>query len=403
MFLAKSISSSNAIALDSPNLLVLITGTPQSRQHGYSKSPTAELFDVDSERISIRHYLKKDEIRKAPIWVKLHHVPIVAYSEVGLSLITTPIRRHVMLDSYTSNMCFNSWGQNMYARAMIEVSADEELKKSLVVAIHVRNGKGHTLATVDIEYEWTTPRCSTCLIFDHVDDKCPKRPKVDAPTKDTDDGFVEDWTSNGSSCSKGTRIILGWNHNEVDVAVINLNDHSSSFNKSMREFKECVEEIKVRIVQRSSLQFTWSQKPKGKYGLLKKIDRIMANVDFNDVFVMQDRWAKQFSGYFMFKVVQRLKYLKKPLRNLLYDKGNFHANVTRLRDDLDMAQICLDADPFKVTLRENKATIVVAFDDALIMEERFLKQKAKIDWLQEGDSNLAYFQKPDKRRSEFPI
>nr|GFB31410.1 hypothetical protein [Tanacetum cinerariifolium] len=371
-----------------------------------------------------------------------------------------------MLDSYTSNMCFSSWGKNM-------------------------NGKGHTLATVDIEYEWTTPRCSTCLIFDHVDDKCPKRPKVDAPTKDTDDGFVEA-NAQGDTTKKTDNAqnhsVTGWNHNEVDVAVINLNDQcihgfglkgnemsffvllfthiigdfnstlfledfmssSSSFNKSMSEFKECVEEIKVRIAQRSSLQFTLSQKPKGKYGLLKKIDRIMANVDFNDVFmgahaifkpyqvsnhlpyiltipalvkqnlrpfkffnvvirnerfkhVMQDGWAKQFSGYFMFKVVQRLKYLKKPLRKLLYDKGNFHTNVTRLRDDLDMAQICLDADPFKVTLRENEATIVVAFNDALIMEERFLKQKAKIDWLQEGDSNLAYFQKPDKRRSEFPI
>ncbi|GJY10411.1 zinc knuckle CX2CX4HX4C containing protein, partial [Tanacetum coccineum] len=44
---------------------------------------------------------------------------------------------------------------------------NEELKNSLVVAIPVRNGKGHTLAT------------------------CPKCPKVDASTKDTDDGFVE--------------------------------------------------------------------------------------------------------------------------------------------------------------------------------------------------------------------
>nr|GFC18812.1 hypothetical protein [Tanacetum cinerariifolium] len=48
----------------------------------------------------------------------------------------------------------------------------------------------------------------------------------------------------------------------------------------------------------------------------------------------------------MFKVVQRLKYLKKPLRKLLYEKGNLHTNVTRLHDDLDKAQICLDADPF---------------------------------------------------------
>ncbi|GKD35364.1 zinc knuckle CX2CX4HX4C containing protein [Tanacetum coccineum] len=33
--------------------------------------------------------LKKAEVKKALVWVKLHHILIVAYSEVGLSLITT--------------------------------------------------------------------------------------------------------------------------------------------------------------------------------------------------------------------------------------------------------------------------------------------------------------------------
>nr|GEU40933.1 copia protein [Tanacetum cinerariifolium] len=61
---SSSISSSNAIALDLPNFFVLITGTSQSRQHVDTslihlesrKSPTAELFDDDSGRISIHHY-----------------------------------------------------------------------------------------------------------------------------------------------------------------------------------------------------------------------------------------------------------------------------------------------------------------------------------------------------------
>nr|GEV79645.1 hypothetical protein [Tanacetum cinerariifolium] len=47
------------ISLDSPYLLVLITGTSQSRQHVDTslihlesrKSPTVKLFDVDSGRI----------------------------------------------------------------------------------------------------------------------------------------------------------------------------------------------------------------------------------------------------------------------------------------------------------------------------------------------------------------
>nr|GEU67451.1 integrase, catalytic region, zinc finger, CCHC-type, peptidase aspartic, catalytic [Tanacetum cinerariifolium] len=58
---AQSVGSSNTEVLDSPCLLVLITGTSQSRQYGITslihiepcKSPTKSLFNVDSSRISI--------------------------------------------------------------------------------------------------------------------------------------------------------------------------------------------------------------------------------------------------------------------------------------------------------------------------------------------------------------
>ncbi|GJY29996.1 retrovirus-related pol polyprotein from transposon TNT 1-94 [Tanacetum coccineum] len=55
-FPARSVRSSNAIALDSSYLLVRIIETSQSRQHESRKSPTTELFDDDSGRISIHHY-----------------------------------------------------------------------------------------------------------------------------------------------------------------------------------------------------------------------------------------------------------------------------------------------------------------------------------------------------------
>ncbi|GJU20842.1 zinc knuckle CX2CX4HX4C containing protein [Tanacetum coccineum] len=138
--------------------------------------------------------LRKDEIKSAPVWIKLHHVPIVAYSEVGLSLITTQIGRPIMLDTYTSSMCLKSWGRKEYARALVEVLAEEELLESLVVAIPKNDGKGHTLATISIEYEWKPPRCGVCKVFDHVEDKCPKVVKsvvVEESTKNDDDGFTE--------------------------------------------------------------------------------------------------------------------------------------------------------------------------------------------------------------------
>lgn len=135
--------------------------------------------------------LKKAEVKKAPVWIKLHHVPIVAYSEIGLSLITTQLGKPIMLDSYTSSMCLSSWGKSTYARALIEVSAENELLDSLVIAIPIDKDNGHTLATIDVEYEWNPPRCATCKIFDHHSDKCPKLVKDQPVVNDADEGFVE--------------------------------------------------------------------------------------------------------------------------------------------------------------------------------------------------------------------
>ncbi|GJU94462.1 hypothetical protein Tco_1319218 [Tanacetum coccineum] len=252
-----------------------------------------------------------------------------------------------------------------------------------------------------------------------------------------------DWSSNGAFCVKGTRIILGWNHNDVDVVVINrpwclLGDFnaalysadstgcSSSIDISMREFKECVENIEVLDVQQSGLKYTWNQKLKGSNGILKKLDRIMVNLEFNDVFVgshaifkpyrvsdhspsvliipilvetkskpfkfyniltrndhfrvvVQGVWNRPVSGFFMFRVVKKLKYLKKPFWKLLYDKGNLHANVICLRKELDTVQTLLDADPFNIQLHESEAACVVEFNQA-------------------GDSNSAYFHKAVKSR-----
>ena len=89
--------------------------------------------------------ITKDDITVAPVWVKLHNIPVVAYSEVGLSLITTQIGRPIMLDSYTSTMCLKSWGHTSYARALVKVSSKEALLDSLVVAIPYLNGSGHSL------------------------------------------------------------------------------------------------------------------------------------------------------------------------------------------------------------------------------------------------------------------
>ncbi|GKB41078.1 retrovirus-related pol polyprotein from transposon TNT 1-94 [Tanacetum coccineum] len=102
--------------------------------------------------------LCKDEVTKVPVWVKLHKVPVVAYSEDGLSLIATQIRNPIMLDAFTSAMYVEAWGRTGFAKALIEVSADKELKQEVIMAIPKGEDEsaGHTLEKIKV-HEKPTP------------------------------------------------------------------------------------------------------------------------------------------------------------------------------------------------------------------------------------------------------
>nr|GEW39145.1 hypothetical protein [Tanacetum cinerariifolium] len=81
--------------------------------------------------------LLKEDVSTVPIWVKLHGVPVTAFNEDGLSAIATKLGTPLMLNSYTSNMCLQSWGRSSYTRVMIEHRADVELKDNIVVIGHI--------------------------------------------------------------------------------------------------------------------------------------------------------------------------------------------------------------------------------------------------------------------------
>ncbi|GKC34084.1 putative reverse transcriptase domain-containing protein [Tanacetum coccineum] len=146
--------------------------------------------------------LKKGEVTKVPVWVKLYNVPVLAYSEDGLSLIATQIGKPVMLDAFTSSMCVESWGRISFARALIEISSASTLKKEVIMAIPEEEGDGHIKEVIRVEYEWKPPHCVECKSFGHSHDLCPKRVRDEVPKapsmavkpstmEDNEEGFVE--------------------------------------------------------------------------------------------------------------------------------------------------------------------------------------------------------------------
>ncbi|GJX79200.1 putative reverse transcriptase domain, reverse transcriptase zinc-binding domain protein [Tanacetum coccineum] len=279
----------------------------------------------------------------------------------------------------------------------MEVSAEKELMKSIVVSIPLSNEKGHTLAKVDVEYEWNPPRCTTCRIFDHNSNACPKLPKKTSPVDTTVEAPIDGFIEVKKKKNKNKQP-----HHPKHIDGIRLGKPSSlhvyypPLDKVKRDDDNGMEDgtpksvgVSMRVIVRPD---------RNLYCILEPNLTLRTSNLQRCVLVWFRHWDWTLMGVFAPKVVKRLKLLKKPLRKLLYEKGNLHDNVKRLCDELDRVQTSLDADPFNVLLRESEATCVAAFSEALIMEERFLKQNAKIDWLREGDINSAYFFKAVKSR-----
>nr|XP_043630013.1 uncharacterized protein LOC122601309 [Erigeron canadensis] len=128
--------------------------------------------------------LVKGDMTNVPVWIKLYDVPLVAYTKDGLSMLASKLGRPVLLDSYTSHMCLQSWGRHSFARALIELGATKDFKDSLIVGIPNVNREGFTKQEVSIKYVWCPPHCKHCKVFGHEDSFCPLQAKP-VPVKDT--------------------------------------------------------------------------------------------------------------------------------------------------------------------------------------------------------------------------
>ncbi|GKC26968.1 putative reverse transcriptase domain-containing protein [Tanacetum coccineum] len=320
-----------------------------------------------------------------------------------------------------------------------------------------------------------------------------------------------EWVSNNSSCVGGTRIIVGWDPDVINLMVLDhtsqvlhcyvqpvnrgtcffcsfvyaaihtvdrralwkaLHNHKlavkdspwvilgdfnayldpferssgcSKITTAMSDFRECVADIEMKYIAMNGLKFTWNKKPGKVGGLLKKLDRVMGNVPFMSSFpivhalflpfmlsdhtptvlifldilkpkpkpfkfhnylsskdkflpTVSEVWSNKVDGCSMFSLVSKLKLLKKPLRKLNFDLGNLFDNVKRCKADLSSAQAAMCVDPFNASFREREFVSLKAFKSALKDEESFLKQKAKVLWLNEGDRNSKYFHNVVKGR-----
>ncbi|GJT01793.1 RNA-directed DNA polymerase, eukaryota, reverse transcriptase zinc-binding domain protein [Tanacetum coccineum] len=214
----------------------------------------------------------------------------------------------------------------------------------------------------------------------------------------------------------------------------------------MTEFQECIDNIEVLDLHSEGFHFTWTKSLRSpKCSTLKKLDRIMVNEDFVDIFqlahgvflpylisdhtpivvripngvqkrkgafrfsnfitekkeflpTVRSVWQMRFEGHTMYRVVQKMKHLKRKLKKLSWMNGNVFERAEQLRSKVKESQTEVDRFPHDEGIKMKCWSVLKEYQEATKEEYSLLCQKAKVEWLKEGDRNTAYFHKAIKER-----
>ncbi|XP_074318485.1 uncharacterized protein LOC141655295 [Silene latifolia] len=239
----------------------------------------------------------------------------------------------------------------------------------------------------------------------------------------------------------------------VEDIVISPDERLGAVTKQedMEAFVDCLAECGMTDIHATGAYFTWTNKQDPEHRKYSRIDRFLINHDWLEEFpdmnahfhpeglmdhtpcivrnikldgrrnasfkyfnmwgsapdfhkIVQQIWGQQVVGSKMFGVVKKLKALKGELRNL---NNSCFSDV-----ELRASQAIINLEKIQLQLEEEYDRTDLIADEVQALEEvrywskardSFLQQKAKTQWLSEGDSNTAYFHSAIKSRTRNKI
>ncbi|GJZ66378.1 RNA-directed DNA polymerase, eukaryota, reverse transcriptase zinc-binding domain protein [Tanacetum coccineum] len=219
----------------------------------------------------------------------------------------------------------------------------------------------------------------------------------------------------------------------VTLKVSEHTNGSANPSSEMSEFQDCVNHIEVDDLHSEGFYYTWTKSLRNpKCRTLKKLDRIILNEAFIDKFqqahgvflpymisdhspiivripngvqkrkgsfkfsnfitdkeeflpTVRSVWNKEFERHTMYRVVQNMKILKKKLKQLSWKNGNVFEKAENLRKEVQKE---VDMLPHDENIKEKSCQILKKYYEAIQDEYSLLCQKAKVEWLKEGDRNI---------------
>ncbi|GKB49651.1 RNA-directed DNA polymerase, eukaryota, reverse transcriptase zinc-binding domain protein [Tanacetum coccineum] len=238
--------------------------------------------------------------------------------------------------------------------------------------------------------------------------------------KKTCDNVFGNWESiyNGEDNNKGCRIMVGWNTNIIQTWLISHSrqflqmesiDKKSKFfctmiyaSNSGMERRKLWRDLEMQ--KKSLMEFHGSFWGTSIYQMVfkkgKEHSDFLTSLQIKKEFLPTVRsvWNKDFEGHTMYRIVQKMKVLKRKLKQISWKNGNVFERAEKLRMEVKECQKEVDNFPHDDKVKDKSYNVLKEYNKAIQDEYSLLCQKAKVEWLREEDKNTAYFHKTIKER-----
>ncbi|XP_074298298.1 uncharacterized protein LOC141629149 [Silene latifolia] len=216
----------------------------------------------------------------------------------------------------------------------------------------------------------------------------------------------------------------------------------------MEPFRKCVADCEVIDITAVGSMFTWNNKQQPEERIYSRLDRFLDNKAWCDSFpdmyaqflpegmmdhtpcivksnkvvqgnrsfkyfnmwgkskeflpLVNELWDYNIDGTPLFKLAKNLKILKPGLKRLNREGFSDIEKATGiLEKQVEEMQIQLGTDPSNVSLISQECEASKKLKELQCARDSFLYQKAKGEWIKDGDANTSYFDSIIKKRRRF--
>ncbi|GJY46247.1 ATPase, F1/V1/A1 complex, alpha/beta subunit, partial [Tanacetum coccineum] len=103
--------------------------------------------------------------RKLHVWVKIINIHMEAWSVKGISALASSLGKPIIMDEMTTRMCLKGEGRIGFARVMVELSAEKEIKDKIGIIYKGKDVVKGIKKVVDVKYAWKPTTCTHCNVF----------------------------------------------------------------------------------------------------------------------------------------------------------------------------------------------------------------------------------------------